>query len=119
MREVMVIARWLASKAVKAEWKAMGRKLQYEEVSEITKASNVYFMEHWKEWIEEARAHPVIVQYERREQMRLARKAVIAEIRDRGGRVNSIAPEELKKLVEAYLEEHRWECVRLISKERR
>jgi hypothetical protein len=41
--------------------------------------------------------------------MTLARKAVIAEIRDRGGKVNSIAPAELKKLVKAYMEEHPWE----------
>jgi hypothetical protein len=38
--------------------------------------------------------------------MRLARKAVIAEIREKGRRVNSIAPAELRKLVGTYLEEH-------------
>jgi hypothetical protein len=109
MREVITIARWLANKAVKAEWKAMGRRPQYEEVSEIAAATNVYFMEHWKDLIEEAKAHPVAIQYREREQMRLARKAVVAEIRDRGGKVNSIAPEELKKLIRAYVKEHRWE----------
>jgi hypothetical protein len=41
--------------------------------------------------------------------LRLAHKAAIAEIRDRGGRVNSIAPEELRKLIEAYVKEHGWE----------
>jgi hypothetical protein len=41
--------------------------------------------------------------------MRLARKAVIAEIRERGRKVNSIEPAEIKKLVEAYLKHHRWE----------
>jgi hypothetical protein len=108
-RMICTLVRWLARKAVKAEWKAMGRKLQYEEVSEITKASNVYLMEHWKELLMEARAHPVILQYQHKERMKLARKAVIAEIRDKGRRVNSIAPEELNKLIKAYMEEHRWE----------
>jgi hypothetical protein len=42
--------------------------------------------------------------------MKFARKAVIAEIREKGRRVNSIAPEELNKLIKAYLEDHRWEC---------
>ena len=55
MREVMILARWLASKAVKAEWKAMGRKLQYAEVSEIAAATNVYFMEHREELLTERR----------------------------------------------------------------
>jgi hypothetical protein len=41
--------------------------------------------------------------------MRLARKAVIAEIRERGGKVNSIAPEELNKLIKAYVKDHCWE----------
>ncbi len=109
MREVMTIARWLARKAVTLEWKASGRRPEHAEVSEIAAATNVYFMEHWKELLSEARAHPVIRQYQQREQMRLARKAVIAEIRERGGRVNSIAPEELNKLIKAYLKEHRWE----------
>ena len=36
----------------------------------------------------------------------LARKAVIAEIRDKGRKVNSIAPEEIRRLIEAYLREH-------------
>jgi hypothetical protein len=31
---------------------------------------------------------------------------VIAEIRDKGRKVNSIEPSELKKLIESYLEEH-------------
>jgi hypothetical protein len=53
--------RWLASKAVKAEWKAMGRKPQYAEVSEIAAATNVYFIEHREQLLREARAHPVAV----------------------------------------------------------
>ena len=69
MREVMILARWLASKAVKAEWKAMGRKLQYEEASKIAEASNVYFIDHRNELLNEAKAHPVIRHYQHQEQM--------------------------------------------------
>jgi hypothetical protein len=108
---VMTLARWLARKAVKAEWKSMGRNPQYAEASELAAATNVYFMEHGKELIKEAWEHPVAVQYRQQERMKLARKAVIAEIRERGGRVNSIAPEELRKLVETYLQEHPEESV--------
>src|SRR2546429_9264299 len=100
---VMILARWLARKAVKAEWKASGRSA---EVSEIAAASNVYFMEHRNELLEEAWEHPVAKEYRHKEQMRLARKAVIAEIRERGGKVKSIEPSEIRKLVRAYLEEH-------------
>ena len=103
---VMTLARWLARKAVKAEWKAMGRKLQYEEAREIAAASNVYFMEHRNELLEEAWEHPVAKEYRHKERMRLARKAVIAEIRERGGKVKSIEPSEIRKLVKAYLDEH-------------
>jgi hypothetical protein len=110
-RMICTLVRWLASKAIKAEWKAMGRRPEYAEVSEIAEATNVYFIEHRKELLNEARAHPVAIHYRHQERMRLARKAVIAEIRDRGGRVNSIAPEELWKLIEAYLKEHPWEGV--------
>jgi hypothetical protein len=110
-RMICALVRWLASKAIKAEWKAMGRRPEYAEVSEIAEATNVYFIEHRKELLNEARAHPVAIHYRHQERMRLARKAVIAEIRDRGGRVNSIAPEELWKLIEAYLKEHPWEGV--------
>jgi hypothetical protein len=111
MRVVMTLARWLASKAVKAEWKASGRNPQYAEPNDISEATNVYLIEHIEELIREARAHPVAIHYQQREQMRLARKAVIAEIRDRGRKVKSIAPEELNKLIEAYLKEHQWENV--------
>ena len=51
----------------------------------------------------------VAIHYRHQERMRLARKAVIAEIRDKGRRVNSIAPEELNRLIESYLKDHRWE----------
>jgi hypothetical protein len=105
-RMICTLVRWLASKAVKPEWKAMGRRPEYAEASEIAAATNVYFMEHREELVREARAHPVAIQFQQQERMRLARKAVIAEIRDRGGRVNSIAPAEIRKLVRAYLEKH-------------
>jgi hypothetical protein len=36
----------------------------------------------------------------------LARKAVIAEIRDKGRKVNSIEPSELRRMIEGYLEDH-------------
>jgi ElaB/YqjD/DUF883 family membrane-anchored ribosome-binding protein len=103
-RAICTLVRWLARKAVKAEWKAMGRRPEYAEVSELAAATN-------EELLKEARNHPVPIQYRHQERMKLARKAVIAEIRDRGGRVNSIAPEELRKLVETYLKEHPWEGV--------
>jgi hypothetical protein len=38
MREVMILARWLARKAVTLEWKAQGRKI---DANKITEASNV------------------------------------------------------------------------------
>src|SRR6266849_7085292 len=97
---LIALARWLARKAVVAEWKAR-----------IAEATKVYLMEHRNELIKEAWEHPVAQEYRHQERMRLARKAVIAEIRERGGKVNSIAPEELRKLVKAYLEEHPWDGV--------
>jgi hypothetical protein len=45
--------------------------------------------------------------------MRMARKAVIAEIRHNGRKVNSIAPEELGRLIGEYLKEHPEEMVGL------
>ncbi|SRR6266487_4877136 len=110
-RAICTLVRWLARKAVKAEWKAMGRRPEYAKVSELAAATNVYFIEHREEWLNEARAHPVAIHYRHQERMRLARKAVIAEIRERGGKVNSIAPEELKRLIQSYLKEHPWEGV--------
>ena len=108
-RMICTLVRWLARKVVRAEWKAMGRRPEYAEVSELAAATNVYFIEHREELLNEARAHPVAIHYRHQERMRLARKAVIAEIRDKGRRVNSIAPEELNRLIESYLKDHRWE----------
>ena len=108
---VMTLARWLASKAVKAECKSKGRKPEHVEPSEIA----AYFAEHRVKLLMEARKHPVALKYRHQERKRLARKAVIAEIRDRGGRVNSIGPEELNKLIESYLSEHPWESAIMVE----
>jgi hypothetical protein len=89
----------------------MGRRPERAELSEVAAATNVYFIEHRKELLKEAWEHPVAQEYRHKERMKLARKAVIAEIRDRGGRVNSIAPEELNRLIQSYLKEHPWENV--------
>jgi hypothetical protein len=105
----MTLARWIASKAVRAEWKSMGRRPERAEACELAAATNVYFIEHREELLNEARAHPVAIQYRHQERMKLARKAVIAEIRDKGRRVNSIAPEELNRLIESYVKDHQWE----------
>jgi hypothetical protein len=105
-RVVLIMARWLARKAVRAEWKAMGRQLQYADASELAAASNVYFIEHREELLKEARNHPVAQHYRHQERMKFARKAVIAEIREKGRKVNSIAPAELRKLIETYLQDH-------------
>jgi hypothetical protein len=55
MHYVMTLARWMASKAVKAEGKAMGRKPRDIDASEIA----AYFTEHMEELIREAWDHPV------------------------------------------------------------
>jgi hypothetical protein len=39
-RYVLTLARWLAKKAFKAEWKAMGRRPERTEASEIAQATN-------------------------------------------------------------------------------
>jgi hypothetical protein len=101
-RYVMTLARWLASRTVKAQWKAQGRNPK---IGEISKATKVYFTENEKELIKQAYEHPVAIEYRHKEGMRVARKAMIAEIR-KGRRVNSLSPEELQKLLEAYLEEY-------------
>jgi hypothetical protein len=103
-RHLLTLARWLAQKAVKAEWKAKGRQVQYIDAKDLIEAGNVYLVLHQPELMKEAWAYAK--PYRDRERMRLARKAVIAEIRDKGRKVNSIAPEDLRKLIEAYLREH-------------
>jgi metal-responsive CopG/Arc/MetJ family transcriptional regulator len=84
----------------------MGRNPQCADASVIA----AYFVEHRNELIREAWEHPVAQQYRQQERMRLARKALVAAIREKGQRVNSIAPEELNKLIQSYLKDHRWEC---------
>ena len=94
-RYVMTLARWIASKAVRAEWQTMGRQPK---IGEVAKATNVYFMEHRKELLKEAWEHPVALEYRHKGRM-------ITEFRkDRW--VKSISPEDLQKLFEDYLEEY-------------
>jgi hypothetical protein len=109
MHEVMILARWMARMRLKAEWKSQGRKVQYIEAREITEASRAYLVLHRNELMKEAWEHPYAKQVRHQEHMRLARKAVIAEIRDKGRKVKSIAPAELEKLIQSYLREHPWE----------
>ena len=105
MNPYMALARWLGRMALRAEWKAQGRNPLYADASDVA----TYFFEHQTELLKEAWDHPVAQQYRQKERVRLAKKAVIAEIREKGRRVNSIAPKELNKLIEAYLEDHQWE----------
>jgi NAD(P)-dependent dehydrogenase (short-subunit alcohol dehydrogenase family) len=104
--QLMTLARWLAHKAVKSEWRAQGRKVQYIHPGEITKETNLYLALHKARLMREAWEHPISVRYRQQDRMRLARRAVIAEIRENGRRVSSIAPDELHKLIGKYLEDH-------------
>jgi hypothetical protein len=61
---LLSLARWLARKAVKAEWRAQGRKVQYIDASEITEASNIYLTLHRNELLKEAWEHPYTKQLE-------------------------------------------------------
>jgi hypothetical protein len=54
----------------------------------------------------EAWEHPITVRHRQQGRMRLARKAVIAQIREKGQRVSSIAPADLERMIGAYLEDH-------------
>jgi hypothetical protein len=76
----MTLARWLAQKAVKAEWKAQGRKVQYIDAKDLIEAGNVYLVTH-PELMKEAWEHPYTKQLRLQQRLRLARKGVIAEIR--------------------------------------
>jgi hypothetical protein len=102
-RMLITLARWLASKSVKAQWKAQGRKPK---IGEIDDATRVYYVEHENELLSEAWEHPAAKEWRQKERMKLARKAVIAEIRDRRGKVSSIEPAELRRLIDAYLKDH-------------
>ena len=103
---ITALARWTARKRIEAGLRAKGRSPQSVELAEITKATNVYFMQHKRELMAKAEAHPVAIEHRHQERVRLARKAIIAEIRGKGRRVNSIAPEELHALIRAYVAEH-------------
>ena len=74
--EVVTIARWLAAKAIRAEWRAKGRRPEYADHRELEEAIRAYFTLHRDELIREAWEHPVSVQYRERERLKLARKAV-------------------------------------------
>jgi hypothetical protein len=87
-RYVMTLARWIANRTVKAQWKAKGRKPKIGEIGEATK---VYFTEHEKELIREAWEHPIAKE-----------QRMIVEFR-KGRWVRSI---DVGKLFEDYLEEY-------------
>jgi hypothetical protein len=61
------------------------------------------FIEHRNDLLKEAWEHPVAIHYRHQERMKLARKAVIAAIREKGQRVT---PEEVNRLVQRYLKDH-------------
>jgi hypothetical protein len=105
MRPYMALARWLGRMALRAEWKASGRNPQYADAGDIAD----YFFNHRAELLKEAWDHPVAKEYRRKERMKLAKKAVVAEIKHKGRRVRSIDPIELNRLIDAYLKDHPWE----------
>ncbi len=51
---VMTLARWLARKAVRGEWRSQGRRLAHVPLAELTHAARAYLASH-PELIEEAR----------------------------------------------------------------
>jgi hypothetical protein len=63
-------------------------------------------IEHQNELLSEAWEHPGAKEWRQKERMKLARKAIVAEIRDKGGKVSSIDPQEIKRLIDAYLKDH-------------
>jgi hypothetical protein len=67
----LTLARWLASKAVKARWAAFGLKVHHIEASELARAARTYLSEH-PELIEQAaetvRNHPKFRTLAEREQ---------------------------------------------------
>ena len=88
---LLTFARWLARKDRKAPRTAVPTAQEIEDY--------LILVELMKEaWEEQSSRKPG--------RMSLARKAVIAEIRDKGRKVSSIAPEEIQRLTVAYLREH-------------
>jgi len=69
---VMTLARWMARKAVKSQWRAVGRRPEFAEATELAAATNAHFVLHRNELIKEAWEHPVAQRYRHQEQMRLA-----------------------------------------------
>ena len=106
IRTLATLARWLAHKAVKAEWRAAGRKVQYIPASELTKATELYLALNKARLLEEAWQHPVSRRHRAQDRMRMARRAVIAAIREKGQKVSSIAPADLNRMIGEYLAEH-------------
>src|SRR5262245_28224054 len=91
---LLTFVRWLARKDRKAPRTDLKPVPTAQEIEDY-----LILVELMKEaWEEQSARKP--------ERMSLARKAVIAEIRDKGRKVNSIAPEELQRLIVAYLREH-------------
>jgi len=91
---LLTFARWLARKDRKA--------LRTEPTAQEIEDYHI-LVELMKEAWEEQKLNSGHAKSER---MSLARKAVIAEIRDKGRKVSSIAPEEIQRLTVAYLREH-------------
>ena len=87
---LLTFARWL----VRKDRKALRTEPTAQEIEDY-----LILVELMKEaWEEQSARKPG--------RMSLARKAVIAEIRDKGREVSSIAPEEIQRLTVAYLREH-------------
>jgi hypothetical protein len=53
----MTLAHWLARKAIKAQWRAQGRKVHYIEAAQLAKAASAYLSEHRAELLEQAGAY--------------------------------------------------------------
>jgi hypothetical protein len=116
--QLMTLARWLAHKAVKEEWRAQGTKVQYIPISETRAAAKLYLWEHKAELLEQAATRYLEQQqficgtpFETRAMQERWKRLVKEAIRNKGGKVNSIAPGELQKLVTEYLAQNpnrRW-----------
>ena len=51
---ILSLVRWLARRAVTAEWRAQGRQVKYIDIKEITEASNAYLVLRKNELFKEA-----------------------------------------------------------------
>ena len=111
MMYVLTLARWLARKTIKEKWRAQGRKVEYIPAAELTSEANLYLALNKARLMQEAWNHPVSVRHRMQGRIRMARRAVINEIRHNGRKVSSIAPEELGRLIGEYLKQHPEETV--------